>query len=385
VTDAARAERLPEDALFHPVANIFPLMGEAELAELADDIRANGLREPIWRHPDGRIVDGRNCWLACQKVGVEPLTRTYEGDEAELVPFVVSLNLHRRHLDESQRAMVAAKLATLGHGQKKADSQILLSQSEAAELLNVSVGSVKHARKVQQDGAPALIAAVDQGFVAVSTAAEIAREFEPEAQQEIVARGEAEILRVAKEIRARKLPHTQLTGEYEWYTPGEYLDAAREVLGGIDLDPASSEGAQRVVRAARYYTAETDGLAQPWRGRVWLNPPYARGLIENFVDKLLAEHQAGNVPEAVLLVENRTDTRWFHGLAKQAAAVCFTLGRIQFRRPDGTGENPITGSCFVYLGSNPSRFAEIFGGIGHVLYNPLHDERREFALLEQAA
>ena len=57
---------------FHPVANVFPLMGEAELEALAEDIRANGLREPVWLHRDGRIVDGRNRWLACRWIGVEP-------------------------------------------------------------------------------------------------------------------------------------------------------------------------------------------------------------------------------------------------------------------------------------------------------------------------
>ena len=109
---------------FHPVASIFPLMGEAELDALAEDIRANGQREPIWLHRDGRIIDGRNRWLACRKAGVQPLTRTFEGEDGELVAFVVSQNLHRRHLDESQRAMVVAKLATLRDGQALAQAGV---------------------------------------------------------------------------------------------------------------------------------------------------------------------------------------------------------------------------------------------------------------------
>ena len=81
---------------FHPAANLFPLMEESALGELAADIAAYGLREPIWRHRDGRIIDGRNRWLACAKVGVTCHALTYEGDDASIVPFVVSRNLHRR-------------------------------------------------------------------------------------------------------------------------------------------------------------------------------------------------------------------------------------------------------------------------------------------------
>jgi ParB-like nuclease domain len=100
--------------MFHPVAEIWPLLSEAELGELADDIRANGLHYPIWRHRDGQIIDGRNRWLACQRAGVECRSETYEGDDgAALVNFVVSLNEKRRHLDASQRAMVAAHIREL--------------------------------------------------------------------------------------------------------------------------------------------------------------------------------------------------------------------------------------------------------------------------------
>lgn len=100
----------------HPVADIFPMMSDAELLDLVEDVRSHGLREPIWLHRDGRIIDGRNRAIACQQLGIEPETRVFEGDDSELVAFVVSLNLHRRHLTESQRAMVAARIANLKPG-----------------------------------------------------------------------------------------------------------------------------------------------------------------------------------------------------------------------------------------------------------------------------
>lgn len=94
---------------FHPVADIFPMMADDEFAGLVADIRERGQREPVWLHPDGRIVDGRNRYQACLAAGVEPRTRMWDG-RGSLVEFVVSLNLHRRHLDKSQRAMVALSI-----------------------------------------------------------------------------------------------------------------------------------------------------------------------------------------------------------------------------------------------------------------------------------
>ena len=87
----------------------------------------------------------------------------------------------------------------------------------------------------------------------------------------------------------------------EWYTPAPVIEAAREVLGTITLDPASSEIANRVVRAEKYYTAEQDGLRRQWEGTVWCNPPYGR-LAGRFVKKLLAEHARGRVSEAIVLL-----------------------------------------------------------------------------------
>jgi N6-adenosine-specific RNA methylase IME4/ParB-like chromosome segregation protein Spo0J len=186
---------------FHPVANIFPLVEGADFAELVADIRKHGLHERIVLYAD-KILDGRNRYRACYAAGVEPIFTVYEGDDP--VAYVVSLNLRRRHLSESQRAMVAAKLATLGHGGDRSKSPIGdLKQADAAELLNVGKRSVERAREVQEHGAPELIEAVEHGKISVSAAADVAALPALE-QREILARGEREILRAAQEIRARK-------------------------------------------------------------------------------------------------------------------------------------------------------------------------------------
>jgi len=187
---------------FHPIADIFPLMQGRELDDLVADIRDHGLREPIWLHSDGRVLDGRNRYLACRDAGVEPIYRTYTGGDP--VAFSISQNLHRRHLSESQRAMIAARLANLGPGRPAETASIeAVSQSHAAGLLNVSRAAVQRAVTVETSAAPELAAAVNRGDISVSAAADVAT-LSPGEQSEIAARGEAAILQAAKEIRGRR-------------------------------------------------------------------------------------------------------------------------------------------------------------------------------------
>jgi phage N-6-adenine-methyltransferase len=161
---------------------------------------------------------------------------------------------------------------------------------------------------------------------------------------------------------------TRGTGENEWYTPADIIHAVRAVLGVIDLDPASSEQAQRTVQALRYFSLADDGLAQPWHGNVYLNPPYAQPHIENFADKMIAEIAACRVTTAIMLTHNYTDTAWFQKLAAgAAAAICFTKGRIRFEAPDGTLAAPTQGQAFFYFGNDPSSFVEVFSPLGFVL------------------
>jgi ParB-like chromosome segregation protein Spo0J len=159
------------DVPFHPVANSFPLVEEAEFDSLVEDIKANGLREPITLHPDGSILDGRNRYRACREAGVEP--RFVQWDSAGSVEaFVISKNLARRHLTPSQRAMIAARLATLAEGRpRKTRPSGRISQGEAARELNVGERTVRRARQVIEQGSPELREAVERGEISVSKAA----------------------------------------------------------------------------------------------------------------------------------------------------------------------------------------------------------------------
>jgi len=152
---------------FHEVAGIFPLMGETELAELADDIKANGLIEPIVLC-NGQILDGRNRYLACQVAGVEPHYEAWTGGDP--LAYVVSKNLKRRHLNESQRAVVAAKIANMPLGGAVYRSANLptdgVIQAQAAEMLGVSERSLRTVKAIERE-APELIPAIERGELTV--------------------------------------------------------------------------------------------------------------------------------------------------------------------------------------------------------------------------
>lgn len=216
---------------FHPLANIFPLIEGQAFTELVSDIRANGVREPIWMY-ENQILDGRNRYRAAKEAGIGCEIRAYVG--ADPVAFVVSLNLHRRHLTESQRGMVAAKLAnmkrtdTLTQNRSANLQNGMVSQSDAAKLLNVSTRSVAAAAKVLHDGSAELAQTVERGDVSVSAAAAVTS-LPADQQSEIVNAGVSAIKDAAKVKRAHGRPKT-----------GPKADAIRDGLKRADESSAST-------------------------------------------------------------------------------------------------------------------------------------------------
>jgi len=155
----------------------------------------------------------------------------------------------------------------------------------------------------------------------------------------------------------------------EWYTPREWAETARDLFGGtIDLDPASHPAANMLVRAKRIYTPREDGTIQPWRGKVWCNPPYSAALVRAFAEKARYEYENGNADEVLLLVNNCTDTSWFVKLAA-SYPVMFSRGRVRFWRVVNDvaheGRANRQGQAIFYMGPNVRKFKLYFDALAY--------------------
>jgi len=161
----------------------------------------------------------------------------------------------------------------------------------------------------------------------------------------------------------------------EWYTKPRYIEAARQVLGTIDLDPASSAAANQIVKATRYYTLEDDGLQHPWHGNVWLNPPYGRtvnqkarhqSMIRLFTDKLIKSYEQGHITQAIILATTEVNAQWFYPL--WSYTVCIPDHRVHFIVQETLHKYcQMFGTCFVYLGQDDTKFIEVFSQFGRIV------------------
>lgn len=157
----------------------------------------------------------------------------------------------------------------------------------------------------------------------------------------------------------------------EWYTPGQYIRAARLVLGAIDLDPASCAYANATVQATTYYTEEQNGLARPWYGRVWCNPPYGyvngRSGQALWSGVMVERFQRREFTAGILLVSAVPEKKWFQRLWDYP--MCLTDHRVSFYNETAPqGEQGFKGSAFVYMGDQIDLFRRVFEEFGPVVH-----------------
>lgn len=249
----------------HELAGIFPMIEDADFPAFMRDIAEHGLTDEIVLL-NGRILDGRNRYKALKHLGWEKQTHYYvqfedllkaKGLNQTPFAFVMSKNEKRRHLTESQRAMAAARAATMRQGERTDIKPLPIdpepsanvrkvSQGEAAELFKVSERLVSAANRVIVDGVAELRELVDRGKVAVSVAEQIAR-LAPEAQEKAMTENRPDQLKnvvkkVQREERARHLAEKQMALPVKKYGI-IYADPEWEFLvrseGGMDRAAAN--------------------------------------------------------------------------------------------------------------------------------------------------
>jgi phage N-6-adenine-methyltransferase len=320
---------------------LIPPLASEEYQQLKANIEKDGCREPLVMWGD-LLVDGHNRLRICENAGLPYKTIQGKFKSRESVKmWIITNQLGRRNLTPFQRAELALRLKPL-LSQEAKERQFVGRHLDQNSDHGRTLDTIAHRAGLSHD-------TIHKAEYILNNA--------DEGTQDALRGGETTIHR---EYTSLRKPHlSQCTGQNEWYTPSQYIEAARQVLGEIDLDPASNPFANEVVKANHFFTKEDDGLTKDWTGKVWLNPPYEKGLIDKFIDKAIAECK-----EAIILTHNSTDTKWFQSLASKASAICFTSGRIQFYsdRPDKSG--PLQGQAFSYIGSNTSQFISVFKRFG---------------------
>ena len=335
--------------------SLIPPLTEEELSGLEENLLRDGCIDPLIMWAEQRILlDGHNRKAICDRYGIDYELRSISfADRNEAKQWIIEHQFGRRNLKPFQRIELALKLKPVWAAQAKAHQGTRIDLQP--DIQQNSAGSQTRDRLARR---------ADVSRDTISKADYILQHADATTKEQL-RRGETTI---HAEYTKLKQPHVaNNAGDNEWYTPAQYIERATDVMGGIDLDPASSVAANKVVGATRIFTTDDDGLQQDWHGRVFMNPPYAQPLIQQFCEKLVEQFQSGNVTQAVVLVNNATETRWFHALLSVASAVCFPTGRVRFWHPDKTSA-PLQGQAVLYLGDNIDGFTHAFKDLGDVCY-----------------
>lgn len=279
-------------AEYHEIANVFPLLDEDELKQLAMDIVDSGLRRPVVMF-EGKILDGRNRYRACQMAGVKPTTVEFGGDWDNALKYVTSENMVRRHLTASQRGMVAARLANLRKGRQPSSVEgaktDAVSQVAAAEQMKVGRETVKRAKQVQDRGVPELVDAVDRNEIPLHSAVALAQLPETE-QREVVAGGKAKVKEKVTELRsapAKSPTLEQLATRRKKLTDDTLYDLAAVLQDVKAVVARLAEGEVTIALAEQEVinlaAAELQSLVD------WLKTLAKGGITDASLNELLAE------------------------------------------------------------------------------------------------
>ena len=355
----------------HEFKALIRSLTEAEYSALESSVLSEGCRDAIivWRG-HGIIVDGHNRYDICMKHGITFRVEEMDfPDRHGVKVWILKNQLARRNLTDGERFEVAVllkdALAEVGREKKVESGKVAREKQLGMLSINDKTPQPKPAKKETKHNTRKEIASNLGWSTGKVAQAEVVRKEDPEKWSEVKA-GTKTVGAAYTEV---KKPHVaNNSGENEWYTPPKYTEAAKRVMGGIDLDPASNSVANEFVKADAFYTKEDDGLTKPWYGRVWLNPPYAQPLIAQFAEAVVGKFSSAEFEQAVVLVNNATDTKWLQSMMKACSAACFLEGRIRYLDKTGEPKNsPIQGQVALYFGEDIQRFTDEFGAFGVVM------------------
>lgn len=343
---------------------VMPPLTADEYNELKADIANRGVMVPIEYDEHGNVLDGHHRIQICAELGIMDFPKVIRTGmtEVEKRTHARKLNMARRQLNQEQRRELIRE--QLRETPEISDRQIARELGVDKNTVNArrvemeSGGEIHHLDTTVGADGKQYPRQVEHRPFDLPPAATM---WEAESQE----RARAVLDIPSEPIEYEHRPHvTNNSGCNEWYTPERYIDLAREVLGEIDLDPASCEFANETVKAKIFYSEENDGLCKMWNGRVWMNPPYSSELVPKFTEKFVDEYNDGNITEGIVLVNNATETAWFTNMVNAASAVCFPRGRIRYQSQTRESLAPLQGQAFLYFGENKEKFLEVFSEIG---------------------
>ena len=340
-----------------------------EKESLKENIIENGCLDPlvIWDE-ENCLIDGHNRLMVCENEGIEFETKRLSfASEDDVLDWIDHHQLSRRNLSPDDFKIVSGRIYNRrkkNHGNEGGDLDRtkLSAQSghlkktcdQVANEIGVSKNTIR--RNGQRAEVFDNIESIDE------EAADYARKAPQKDIEAVKGKSPEEQVQELLERKAVYVSHN--SGVEDWYTPYEYIEAARDVMGEIDTDPASSDIAQKNVQAKTYFTVEDDGLEQEWTGNVWMNPPYTTKVIDRFCKKLVEEIDIGNVQQAIVLVNNATETKWMQSLLNNCQGICFPRKRVRFLRPNGEPGQPLQGQAVVYFGCEHGGFVDVFSKFG---------------------
>ena len=366
---------------------LIPPLSSEERAQLEANLLADGCREPLALWGDV-LLDGHNRYEICTRLGINYRAVQVDGiqTESDATLWIVRNQLGRRNISDYVRAELALIAKPLIEAKARANQvasggdvrsravpenspEPIETRETLADMAGVSSNTIRKVERIAQQGDDKLKELARADDVSIHLASQVLALPEEE-QQQAVNEAAAHPENASAILREAVKAHvSNNSGNNEWYTPPMYVQAARDVMGSIDVDPASCALANNTVLATTFYDERTNGLTKTWSGNVWMNPPYAQPLITQFCSALVEKFQAGEVKQACVLVNNGTETGWFQSLLEHASAACLVKTRIKFIDKDGNPSGaPLQGQAILYLGKNTGEFSGVFSSFGKVLY-----------------